>query len=206
MDSQKLKSNLVKGIAEVALITVGILGAFAVDDWQEEQKIQKLTHDTLELVFSELDDNRCALVRAHAHHSWVRERFVALGDNPTKADYESLFKLLYSKGIIKPAELLSLAWETSINTGAMRHINLQDANQISRLYYHMNQYRDSFATLDSAMTQTSFQDLTTKQYLSGVISGIDDMWWIEKRLLTLYSEPFNKLRAKYALVQSKCNS
>ena len=38
---EKYKRMAAKGIAEVALIMVGILGAFAIEDWQDQKKQEK---------------------------------------------------------------------------------------------------------------------------------------------------------------------
>ncbi|MCJ8269705.1 MAG: hypothetical protein MJK04_09915 [Psychrosphaera sp.] len=201
---EKYKRMAAKGIAEVALIMVGILGAFAIEDWQDQKKQEKLVRVTIQITLAELSTNRCELIKAHKHQTYVRNTLKKIKPTSTDEELEQLYRSIFRIGAIRPASLLSTAWETAIATGAVRNIPLQDATLISPFYYHGKRYERQIESIIGEMTKNSFLDIPLKRQLKGMAGSNDALWWTEVRILDLYKARFGGLAKQYGFKVEDC--
>ncbi len=200
----KYKRLVVKGIAEISLIMVGILGAFAIEDWQDQKKQEKLVRDTIQITLAELSSNRCKLIKAHEHQTQVRNILKKRKSNSTEQELKDIFQSIYRISIIQPASLMSTAWETSIATGAVRNIPLKDATIIAPFYHNSTRYERLVENIISEMTKNDFQEIPLKNILKGVAGSNDSLWWAEFRILDLYKANFAQLAKKYKFEVKDC--
>jgi hypothetical protein len=194
----------VKGIAEISLIMVGILGAFAIEDWQEQNKQEKLVHDTIQITLAELSSNHCKLIEAHEHQTQVRNILTKHNPNSSEQELKDIFLSIYRISFIQPASLMSTAWETSIATGAVRNIPLKDATIIAPFYHHSKRYERLIESIVGEMAKIDFQDISLKNQLKGVAGSNDTLWWAESRILGLYKKSFAQLAKKYGFEVKDC--
>lgn len=200
----KYRKTAVKAIGELALIIVGILGAFAIEDWQEQQKQKTLVKETITITFAELASNHCALIRAHKHQSEIKSILSKFKDASTEQEYTDIYRSMYRIGIIQPALLMSAAWETAIATGVVRHIPIKDATLIAPFYYHAKSYERLSERFSSEMMKSDFREGSLESELNGIMGGNNALWWREKYQLNMYKQHFTILTQKYGFVAQAC--
>jgi extradiol dioxygenase family protein len=159
------------------LIIVGILGAFAIEDWQEQQKQKKVVDETIDITFAELSTNRCDLIKAHQHQHQDEVRVIlrALKTAQTDQQIDDIYQAIFSIGIIQPATLTSAAWDTAIATGAVRNISLKDATLISPYYLFYARYEKEYEMIGNQMTKVAYADINMKNLLTGIAGSVDKL-------------------------------
>ena len=199
------QKTVIKAIGEVLLIIIGILGAFAIEDWQQNKKQQKLLKDTLNITMVELANNYCELVKGHKHQNRVRNILSeGLPKAETKDDQIKLYSAIYSIGIWQPATLMSTAWDTAIATGAIRNIPLKDATILAQFYHDAKRYNDKLDVVTNEMIKSDYTDMKLLQFLKGVAGSNDSLWWFEKKQLNRYDQHFAQLAKQYGYEIKKC--
>ena len=204
LKAAKYRKVAIKAVGEVLLITLGILGALAIDGWQERKKQDKLLKDTLNITMVELNNNYCALLKSHQHQDANRNKLKGLPDAKTEQQQTALYLSIYEKGVIQPAQLTSTAWDTAVATGAVRNIPLKDATLIAQFYHDAKGYNDRVNVIVTEMIKNDYKDIEMVYTLAGIYGSIDSIWWYEKRQINRYETQFDSLAKQYNFSSKAC--
>ena len=204
LKAAKYRKVAMKAVGEVLLITLGILGALAIDGWQERKKQDKLLKDTLNITMVELNNNYCALLKSHQHQDANRNKLKGLPDAKTEQQQTALYLSIYEKGVIQPAQLTSTAWDTAVATGAVRNIPLKDATLIAQFYHDAKGYNDRVNVIVTEMIKNDYKDIEMVNTLAGIYGSIDSIWWYEKRQINRYETQFDSLAKQYNFSSKAC--
>lgn len=122
-------------VAEVALIVVGLAGAFAVDEWREDHAQRTRAAAVLERIATEIRRNRDQIEGLVDYHTDgaaalqpLAERALAGG----AVTYEELAEAL--PRLFATPLLSSSAWELAKSTGVLSVVELEVADGLARLY------------------------------------------------------------------------
>ena len=204
LKAAKYRKKVTKAVGEVLLITLGILGAFAIEDWQERKKQDKLLKDTLNITMVELSHNYCALIKSHQHQSASRDKLKNLPEAKTQKEQEALYLSVYEKGILQPAQLTTTAWDTAVSTGAVRNIPLKDATLIAQFYNDAKSYNNRVDIIVTEMIKNDYKEIELIYTLAGAYGSIDSLWWFEKRQINRYEKNFASLAKQYNFTPKDC--
>lgn len=138
---------LLRAAFEGTLILLGLLGAFALDEWQDTRAREVRVGALLSAIHAELDANLRQHEQASAYNSEVAERIWTEG---TK-DVEFVPQSAYPRGLFIGPELTSAAWVAAQNDPAMSDVPIEKILMLARVYEMQRNYVDDFNTLANNM-------------------------------------------------------
>src|SRR5436305_4349221 len=99
---------------DILLVVLGAGLAVAAEEWRDRRNEHKRTTYAVESIRAEIMSNRKKAEGARAHH-------LAMADTLTGYDrrHELPPERVYFGGVFNPAHLLSTAWQTAHETGAI---------------------------------------------------------------------------------------
>jgi hypothetical protein len=120
---------LARVLFESALIVFSVLLALALDQWRESRRQAAAARVALDAIVAELEGNRRAASEAMQFHRSMKsklEAFAASGEIPSQ-------KVAYS-GMLQRAGVVSVAWTSARDTGALTELPYPLLLQLSRVY------------------------------------------------------------------------
>jgi hypothetical protein len=138
---------LLRAAFEGTLILLGLLGAFALDEWQDARAREARVGTLLAAIQAELDANLRQHEEASAYNSEVAERIWTEG---TKG-VEIVSPSAYPRGLYIGPELTSAAWVTAQNDPTMSDVPIEKVLMLARVYEMQRNYVDDFNTLANNM-------------------------------------------------------
>jgi type II secretory pathway pseudopilin PulG len=134
---------MLRAVFEAALILFGLLGAFALDEWQDARAREARVEALLSAIHAELDANLRQHEEASAYNSEVAER---IWNEATKGA-EVVPQSAYPKGLFSGPELTSAAWVTAQNDPTLSDVPIEKVLVLARVYEMQRTYVDDFNTL-----------------------------------------------------------
>lgn len=134
---------LLRGAFEAILILIGLLGAFALDEWQDTRARAERVETLITAIHAELEANLSQHEEASAYNSEVAER---IWNEATKG-VEVVPQSAYPKGLFVGPELTSAAWVTAQNDPALSDVPIDKVLMLARVYEMQRTYVDDFNTL-----------------------------------------------------------
>lgn len=129
------RQALLAALLEAGFVVLGVVLAFAVNEWRQAREDRDRAEAALASVVEELRSNRQAVAEAREYHVGLLNRLQALrgeGEEPTIADFP--------KGFIAPATPFRTAWESAADTGALADLPYDTVLRLSRLYAEQDRY------------------------------------------------------------------
>lgn len=114
---------------EAGFVVLGVVLAFAANEWREARENAQAAEQALEAVIEELEQNRDAVAGSLAYH----EQLIALIGGEHPAGWEPSVRD-FQRGFIAPAQLQRTAWSTAAVTGAVTHMRHEQVLALSRVY------------------------------------------------------------------------
>jgi hypothetical protein len=135
------RQALLAALLEAGFLVLGVVLAFAVNEWREAREDRDRAEAALVSVVEELRSNRDAVAEARQYHVGLLTRLRALrgeGKEPTIRDFPN--------GFIAPATPFRTAWESAADTGALADLPYDTVLRLSRLYAEQDRYVDQAQT------------------------------------------------------------
>ena len=129
------RQAVLSALLEAGFVVLGVVLAFAVNEWREAAEDRNRAETALASVVEELRSNRQAVAEAREYHVGLLHRLQALrgeGEEPTIADFPN--------GFIAPATPFRTAWESAADTGALADLPYDTVLRLSRLYAEQDRY------------------------------------------------------------------
>ena len=120
---------LVKGLVESVFMVFSILLALAVDEWAANRDFAQLADQSLTIFEQEITQNRDRVADGLPYHGGIRDLLTQMTITPPPVvDLRSIME-----GLEAPV-LLNTAWETSLATGALTHMDFDMVRALSLTY------------------------------------------------------------------------
>lgn len=120
---------ILKGLVESLFVVGSILLALAVDEWAQNREYAELADQSLGIFEREIRQNRARLEDAAPYHQGIRDLLGQMRELPeARMDIRSVMEGL------TPPVLLNTAWETSLATGALTHMQFEVVSALSLTY------------------------------------------------------------------------
>lgn len=144
------RRGLPRVIVESALIVFSVLLALAVDEWRDNRSQRVRTEAALAAILSELEANRAAMQRARDLHESIATRLQAMQESGTMPTRDEA-----SSGLFRPARVISTAWASAREAGALDELPYDLVLSLSRLYGSQERYEQ----LSSQLAADIYMDL-----------------------------------------------
>lgn len=175
---------ILKGIVESVFVVASILLALAVDEWAQEREYAELADQSLAIFEREIRQNRARVDDAVPYHTGIRDFLGAMRVETTApSDLASIME-----GLNAPV-LLNTAWETSLATGALTHMEFEVVSALS-LTYSIQEGFENGARMDRPRITTGNQLSAAEaqarieeayEYVAGLVRD-------EAELMTVYDQ------------------
>jgi hypothetical protein len=132
---------------EAALILIGLLGAFALDEWQDARSREARVDALLTAIRAELEANLTQHAAASTYNVEVAERIFTEGARGAEFVGESA----YPRGLLIGPSLTSAAWVTAQNDTALSDVPIDKVLMLARVYEMQRTYVDDINTLMNNM-------------------------------------------------------
>lgn len=175
---------ILKALVESLLVVGSILLALAVDEWSEERENAELADQSLGIFEQEILRNQARLEDVAPFHRGMRDLVDQMRlDPPAVADLRGV-----TEGIQAPV-LLNTAWETSLATGALTHMEVSVVSALSLTYSMQNRFMTQvqgerpprIVGGDMSPAELRARTEATFEYLSALTAG-------ESELLAVYDQ------------------
>ncbi len=134
---------LLRAAFRAALILLGLLGAFALNEWQDTRARANRVDALLSAIRAELHENFARHDRSSAFNSEMADFLW----NEGQKGVEFVPASAYPNGIFKGPSLTSAAWTTAQNDAALSDIPVERVLMLARVYEAQRIYVDDYNTL-----------------------------------------------------------
>lgn len=184
-------------LVESTLIVFSVLLALALDEWRQSRTERTRASLALAGIANELAANRAAAEASRAFHRELHDTLLALaaaGQRPSADIY-------YSRGMFKPANVVSTAWESAQRTAVLDRLPYHLVLELSHAYESQAKY----AKLGDRIVADLFVDLRTRgaeaalrDSFRGFIVLTEDFANRERRLIERYEAVLARLEVAAA--------
>jgi hypothetical protein len=130
------RHRLLPLIRDVSLLLVGAVLALGADQWRESRAEERRMTLAVASIRAELSENLARVESARAHHLLMAD---------TLSQYQKRRELppeaVYFGGVFRPALLLSTAWQTARETGALSQLPYALVLRLAPVYESQDKYR-----------------------------------------------------------------
>jgi type II secretory pathway pseudopilin PulG len=134
---------LLRGTFEAVLILIGLLGAFALDEWQDTRARAERVETLVTAIRAELEANLRQHEEASAYNTEVAD---SIWDQGAKG-VEVVPSSAYPRGLILGPDLTSAAWVTAQNDAALSELPIEKMLALARVYEMQRAHLDDVKTL-----------------------------------------------------------
>lgn len=194
-------SSLRDAALEAGLVVLGVVLAFAANEWRKGQEDAERARLALDAVTHELQANRGAVAESEEYHY---AKMVALRD--AREGAEPLEPRDFEKGFVHPAQILSNAWDTATATDAVLGWDYDQLLTVSRLYANQGQYE----VQTHGVVQVIYGHLLSEgtrgvtQRPEQLHSILSSFWWRECQLLATYADVLPQLASEVPEAPERC--
>lgn len=132
---------LAEVIVQSIAVTVSILLALWVDQWKQQRAERTLAREAMDNFVTEIRRNDARLDDVLPYHEGLQSLLTGAESSHlirTQADFQS------TVGVdgLRPPSLLQTAWQTSIATGALTHLDYETVAALSLTYTLQDRFRE----------------------------------------------------------------
>ncbi len=128
--SSKLKSAFYSGLLQMLPIMFGVYLGFALNNFGEQQKINRQKDTYEQMLKNEIEDNLKQVKKVSVYHKKITNDFLTIRESK---DIKSAFDNYTMTGI-RPGIVNSSAYETGIQTGIIQEFDLEIIQYLNKLY------------------------------------------------------------------------
>lgn len=178
-------------LLEAFFVVLGVVLAFAINEWREHRNQLEHARVALESIQHELVSNRQAVHASATYHLFLSDTLRSLTQSSAQRD-QTLQRAnrLFGKGYVSSATLLSTAWNAANATDAITHMPYADVLRLSSIYQEQRQYESQAEQAGHLIYTKLFNEGHAgmlRQY-DGLAILISTFWYTECRLLQRYDE------------------
>jgi hypothetical protein len=155
---------LARGAFEAALILLGLLGAFALNEWQDARARETRVAALLTAIRAELEANLRLEEDAAAYNTEVAESIWRQANTGVTFIPDGTFK----RGIFVNPQLTSAAWTTAQNDAALSDVPVDTLLLLATVYDQQADYEAATSALMNNMYATLLQADSTVLRLDGL--------------------------------------
>jgi hypothetical protein len=134
---------IVRGIFESALILLGLLGGFALNEWQEGRDRRERAAALLSAIRSELEENLAVMQEVSTYNTTVVERLQKLrSTGATAVPSGTIDGPLFAQ-----RSLTSAAWTSAQSSGVVTDAPIATVLRLARVYESQQVYADAVSEL-----------------------------------------------------------
>jgi hypothetical protein len=159
---------LARALFESALILLGIVGAFAVNQWQESRDRHIRRDALMTAVRAELQSNLRLMEDASAYNTEVVGRFRRL--EAEKAT--SIPAGTHPRGLMVRPQLVSAAWDAAQAGGIVNDLPVETTLIIARVHEGQRDYVEATARLLDVIYAALFQQQSAALTNPGLLAGV----------------------------------
>lgn len=140
----RLRIDLRPILLESGFVVLGVVLAFAANEWRQALANRRDAQTAQTSVRSELRANRRAVQESLEYHAQLTDTlFTMLRSAPAQAGGQRTTPdmRVFSKGFVHPAQLLSTAWDAAGATDAIRHMEYEEVLALAHVYEGQRDYR-----------------------------------------------------------------
>lgn len=173
---------LAEVIVQSIAVTVSILLALWVDQWKQRRSARELATESMSNFVTEIQRNEARVDDILPYHEGIRSM---LQSEETSHSIHTQAEFQNAIGVdgLRPPSLLQTAWQTSVATGALTHLDYETVAALSLTYTLQDRFReDSRAGFQSVMQASDFRpgaaDMavhSADNYLREVVSSENDL-------------------------------
>jgi hypothetical protein len=178
-------------IIEAFFVVLGVVLAFAVNEWRSARHDAERAQVALESILEELETNRQAAKDSSVYHGrLIAELRSFEAENPEGVPPIRMF----DQGFVSPAYPLTTAWDAATATNAITHLAYEDVLLLSRVYADQARYGQQAVMVGEVLYRRLFDEgregiQNNYRNLMGIIGTF---YFREKQLIQVYD---NALRA-----------
>ncbi len=180
------RTRLAPIFLEALLVVLGVSLALAGEEWRNSRNARAHAERARGDIVDELRANAAALDEAHAYHAGLMDTLRTLAARPDAVATPALFP----RGFVRPAMLMSTAWESARATDAFAEMPYEDVLAFSRAYAQQSRYeitaRETGGVLYRDLMDYGAEGVAGR--FRQLMSLIAAMWYTEGQLQTTYAE------------------
>jgi hypothetical protein len=159
---------LLRGAFEAALILVGLLGAFTLNEWEDARTRAARVESLFAAVRAELEANVSRHAPAAAYNSRIAELLWSEGNKGV----EFLPQSAYPEGLFKGPSLTSAAWTTAQNDATLSDVPVDTLLMLARIYEAQRRYVDEFDALLNNLYATAIDPANAAVRIDGIVNPL----------------------------------
>lgn len=175
---------LLRLTVESFFMIMSILAALAVDNWRDNTNNHRLAMQSLRIFEREIRQNLARLDDVAPYHSGLRVVVSqARTDSTQRVDVRSVIEGL------QPTVLLNTAWQTSLATGALTHIDVETVSALSLTYSIQQRFvEDDRLTLPAVLSMGA--DVVDERHdtMRRIYMYLNDLVAREQQLRAVYQQ------------------
>lgn len=175
---------------EALFVVLGVVLAFAANEWRESRNEKKHAQTALEGVINELGVNRSAVESSLLYHYHLTDTLRQIYSQ--KPDIGEVFVhpdgRIFSRGYIAPAALLSTAWEAANATDAVTAMAYADVLKLSQVYQLQRRYEQQVLQGGQLIYTKLFNEghAGMQHNYANLSTILSAFWYQECKLLSSY--------------------
>jgi hypothetical protein len=126
-------------LIETFAVVLGVSLALLANAWQTERGERAQARAARASIVEELQANRAEIAQSRDYHARLQD---SLGVRMAPGQPAPGLRV-FEEGFIRPAELLTTAWDAATATGALGHMDYAEVLAFSRLYAKQRRYEES---------------------------------------------------------------
>ena len=187
----KFGNYLLYALGEILLIALGIFMALQLQNWNETKKTEEATQHTLERIKKEILTNQQQINTVYDYHIMVRDTLNKIEAPKTEA--EAGEKLRFWRGL-RIFRLQNAAFQTAIQTGVSKDMNVDLLENLNALYTNQESYNDFAQTASQGLYSQDFSELENFKKLAIFLSmTMVDAYYAETNLKNRFEECLTKI-------------
>jgi hypothetical protein len=121
---------------------LGVVLALAANEWRQGVADRRSAGTALASIREELESNRELVLGSVQYHLQLTDTLAALRRRSANEGGAAPLPdaRIFAQGFVRPATLLSTAWETATTTDVVRHMSHADVLALARMYEQQRRY------------------------------------------------------------------
>lgn len=179
------RASLRSAALEAGLVVLGVVLAFAANEWRMGKEAEERARLALDAVALELEANAGAVASSLEYH---QEKMFGLREALDSG--ESVSPGFFNQGFIHPAQLLSTAWDAATATDAVHGWDYDQLLAVSKLYGSQERYAVQSLGVSQVIYGHLIEEGTAglaqrQEQLAAIVSTF---WWRECQFLVEYGD------------------
>ncbi len=191
LSENKFSKYLLYAIGEIVLVVIGILIALQINNWNESRKVNQAKTKTLQHIKKEILSNQKFIKSVDYYHQMVRDTLKKIKPPETEEELTKALSFWREFGITR---LRNSAFETAVQSGTTKELDVILAENLNALYATQNAYNDFGQTASNALYDQDFSDVSNFGRIAVFLNMVmSDLYYFEIDLKEQYSRCLDQI-------------